>query len=116
MAHSGGHGHGGDGVGRREHGLGSEGTHGVEEREVLRGQRRRGEALVGPVVVGVSWVHVVIRLHEAAELRQVAVLAQVHLLVPLPLPPLSATVFEPHLQETHALLRAFKTSQEVSVT
>ncbi len=103
VAHPGGHGHGGDGVGRREHGLRGEGTHGVEEGEVLGRQRRRGEALVGPVVVGVRRVHVVIRLHEAAELRQVAVLAQVHLLVPLPLPPLSPAVFEPHLEETHAV-------------
>lgn len=101
MAHPGGHGHGGDGVGRREHGLRGEGAHGVEEGEVLGGERRRGEALVGPVVVGVGRVHVVIRLHEAAELRQVAVFAQVHLLVPLPLPPLGPAVFEPHLGQTH---------------
>lgn len=101
MAHPGGHGHGGDGVGGREHGLRGEGTHGVEEGEVLGGQRCRSEALVGPVVVGISRVHVVIRLHETAELGQVAVLAQVHLLVPLPLPPLSPAVFEPHLEGTH---------------
>lgn len=101
VAHPGGHGHGGDGVGRREHGLRGEGAHGVEEGEVLGGQRRRGEALVGPVVVGVRRVHVVVGLHEAAELRQVAVLAQVHLLVPLPLPPLGPAVFEPHLEDTH---------------
>lgn len=101
VAHPGGHGHGGDGVGRREHGLRGEGAHGIEEGEVLGGQRRRGEALVGPVVVGVRRVHVVVRLHEATELRQVAVLAQVHLLVPLPLPPLGPAVFEPHLEDTH---------------
>lgn len=100
MAHTRGHGHGGDGVGRREHGLRGEGAHGVEEGEVLGGERRRGEAFVGPVVVGVSRVHVVVRLHEAAKLRQVAVLAQVHLLVALPLPPLGPAVFEPHLQDT----------------
>lgn len=100
VAHPGGHGHGGDGVWGGEHGLRGEGAHGIEEGEVLGGQRRRGEALVGPVVVGVGRVHVVIGLHEAAELRQVAVLAQVHLLVPLPLPPLGSAVFEPHLKGT----------------
>lgn len=99
-AHPGSHGHGGDGVGRREHGLRGEGAHRVEECEVLGGERRRSEALVGPVVVGVRRIHVVIRLHEAAELRQVAVFAQVHLLVPLPLPPFGPAVFEPHLEET----------------
>lgn len=97
VAHPGGHAHGGDGGGRGEDGLGGEGAHGVEEGEVLGGERRRGQALVGPVVVGVGRVHVVVGLHEAAELRQVAVLTQVHLLVPLPLPPLGPAVFEPHL-------------------
>lgn len=110
VSHPGRHSHGGDGVGRREHGLRGERTHGVEEGEVLGGQRRRGEALVGPVVVGVRRVHVVVRLHEAAELRQVAVLTQVHLLVPLPLPPLSPAVFEPHLEEreTRSVLRIIR--------
>lgn len=98
--HPGSHGHGGDGVRRREHGLRRERAHGVEECEVLGGQRGRGQALVGPVVVGVGRVHVVVRLHETAELGQVAVFAQVHLLVPLPLSPLSPAVFKPHLEET----------------
>lgn len=98
--HPGSHGHGGDGVRRRKHGLRCERAHGVEECEVLGGQRGRGQAFVGPVVVGVGRVHVVVRLHETAELGQVAVFAQVHLLVPLPLPPLGPTVFKPHLEET----------------
>lgn len=105
-AHSGSHGHGGDGVGRREHGLRCKRAHGVEESEVLGGQRGRGQALVGPVVVGVGRVHVFVRLHEAAELRQVAVLTQVHLLVPLPLPPLGPAVFKPHLEETRTVKAA----------
>lgn len=106
-AHPGSHGHGGDGVGRGEHGLRREGAHGVEECEVLGGERGRGQALVGPVVVGVGRVHVVVRLHEAAELGQVAVFAQVHLLVALPLPPLGPAVFKPHLEgDTHCYSRA----------
>lgn len=105
-AHSGGHGHGGDGVGRREHGLRCKRAHGVEESEVLGGQRGRGQALVGPVVVGVGRVHVVVGLHEAAELGQVAVLTQVHLLVPLALPPLGPAVFKPHLEETRTVKAA----------
>lgn len=108
VAHAGGHGHGGDGVGRGEHGLRGERAHGVEEGEVLGGERRGREALVGPVVVGVGRVHVLVGLHEAAELRQVAVLAQVHLLVPFALPPLGAAVFEPHLKDTRALVRNAK--------
>ena len=82
-------------------------AHGVEECEVLGGERGRGQALVGPVVVGVGRVHVVVRLHEAAELGQVAVFAQVHLLVALPLPPLGPAVFKPHLEgDTHCYSRA----------
>lgn len=107
-AHSGSHAHGGDGVGRREHGLRCKRAHGVEESEVLGGQRGRSQALVGPVVVGVGRVHVVVRLHEAAELGQVAVLTQVHLLVPLPLPPLGPAVFKPHLEETRTVIRPRK--------
>lgn len=112
-AHPGSHGHGGDRVGRREHRLRCERAHGVEESEVLGGQRGRGQALVGPVVVGVGGVHVVVRLHEAAELRQVAVFAQVHLLVPLPLPPLGPAVFKPHLEETRKVTAAQKQTRSI---
>lgn len=95
-------GHGGDGVGRREHGLRGQrvDVHGVEEREALGGQGGGREALGGPVVVRVARVHVVVGLHESVELRAEAVFAELGLLVPLPLPPLGSPVLEPNLEQS----------------
>lgn len=97
--HGGGHAHGGQRAGRREHGLGRrQRAHGVEEGEALGGERRGRQALGVPVVGRVARVDVLVRLHQAAELRHVAVLAKVHLLVAFPLPPLRAPVLEPDLR------------------
>ena len=99
-AHAGRHGHGGDGAGGREHGLRRQRAHGVEEGEALGGERRWRQALGGPVVVGVPrGIHVVVGLHQAAELRHIAALAQVQLLVTLAFPPLGSPVLEPDLGE-----------------
>lgn len=99
-AHAGRHGHGRDGAGGREHGLRGERAHGVEEGKALGRQRRRGQALGRPVVVGVAGsVHVLVGLHQAAELRHIAALAQVQLLVPLPLAPFGSPVLEPDLEK-----------------
>lgn len=97
--HAGGHAHGRDGVGGREHALRRQGVdvHGVEEGEALGGQGGRREALGGPVVVRVAGVHVVVGLHEAVELRPEAVLAQLRLLVAFALSPFGSAILEPDL-------------------
>lgn len=97
--HAGRHAHGGDGAGRGEHALRRQGVdvHRVEEGEALGGQRGGREALGRPVVVRVARVHVVVGLHEPVELRPEAVLAQLGLLVALPLSPFGPAVLEPNL-------------------
>lgn len=92
--------HGGDGVGRREHGLRGQGVdvHGVEEGEAFGGEGGRREALGGPVVVRVARVHVFVGLHESVELRAEAVFAELGLLVSFPFPPLGSPVLEPNLE------------------
>ncbi|KAG8128605.1 hypothetical protein E2320_015418 [Naja naja] len=104
-AHGGRHAHRGQRAGRREHGLGRrQRAHGVEEGEALGGERRRRQALGVPVVGRVARVYVVVGLHQAAELRHIAVLAEVHLLVAFPLPPLCATLLAGKVSPLASLL------------